>query len=64
MMNSKYKKGDKVEFKFNNNIYNGIIKVVDLGTFGEPTKVQYDILCKENNSLYKHVFEENIIKIL
>ena len=60
-MKNKYNKGDKVKFRFNNEIYYGIINIVDFVTFAEPSKIQYDILCKSNNILYKHVFEENII---
>ena len=60
-MKNKYNKDDKVEFEFNNNIYFGTIKIVNFGTFEETTKLQYDILCERNNTLYKHIFEENII---
>ena len=61
--NPKYKIGDIVEFKCNDDVKVGVIAVVDrFGTFEYTDDVSYDILDKEDKMLYKHFPEDTIIR--
>lgn len=62
----KYKIGDKVSFRFNNEKLSGTVFIVDAyGTFEDPTDVSYDIMVDDDNidntynkCLYKHINEK------
>lgn len=62
----KYKIGDNVSFRFNNEKLSGTVFIVDVyGTFEDPTDVSYDIMVEDDNSdnihnkcLYKHINEK------
>ena len=62
----KYKIGDNVSFRFNNEKLSGTVFIVDAyGTFEDPTDVSYDIIVEDDNSdnihnkcLYKHINEK------
>lgn len=55
----KYDLGDVVEFDLNDKTYTGIVAIIDkYGTFRDNTDVSYDILCKDENVLYKHIRED------
>lgn len=62
----KYKIGDNVSFRFNNEKLSGTVFIVDAyGTFEDPTDVNYDIMVEDDNSdnihnkcLYKHINEK------
>ena len=60
----KYKLGDIVVFKINDNeTKTGTVAVVDTyGTFFDDSDVSYDIRNKEEKMLYKHFSEKYIIK--
>lgn len=59
--NPKFKRGDIVKFTINDEGVVGRIFVVDAyGTFGNPNEIQYDIMCEENNTLYKHICERGV----
>jgi hypothetical protein len=63
--NPKYKIGDIVEFKCNEQIKVGVVAIVDrFGTFENNNDVSYDILNKEDKVLYKHFQEPTIIKVI
>ena len=59
----KFKYGDKVRFKVNDTIEKvGKIYIIDkLGTFFDKSDVCYDIMVEEENCLYKHFNEKDII---
>lgn len=58
-----YQRGDIVTFKlWNGEAVTGKISVVDAyGTFGQSEEPSYDIYCKSENMLYKHIIESEII---
>lgn len=61
--NPKYKVGDKVSFKFDTDILQGEIYVVDkYGTFFDDSDVSYDIYVESKNCLYKHIKEPSIVE--
>lgn len=63
--NPKYKIGDIVEFKCDEQTKVGIVAIVDrFGTFENNNDVSYDILNKEDKVLYKHFQEPTIIKVI
>lgn len=56
----KYKIDDKVKFKYQNNIYEGEVFIIDAyGVFENSDDVHYDIMTKD--CLYKHIIETDII---
>lgn len=58
----KYKRGNKVLFKCADKEKVGYIEIVDKwGTFFDKSDVCYDIMVKEENCLYKHFNEKDII---
>lgn len=59
----KFKVGDKVKFVAGDKTKGGIIEIVDKwGTFFDKTDVCYDIRVEEENMLYKHFNESDIIQ--
>lgn len=59
----KYKYGDVVRFKCNENEKVGIVAIVDAyGTWDDPSDASYDILIKEEKTLYKHFTESCVIE--
>ena len=57
----KYKLNDKVKFKLEDKLIEGYVYIIDeYGTFEYDEDVSYDIMCKENNCLYKHIPEKII----
>jgi len=62
--NPKYTEGDIVKFfDFYNEEKTGIVAIVDEnGTFYDSNNVYYDIHIKEENTLYKHICESNLIE--
>lgn len=59
----KYNIGDTVSFLIDNKAVNGEVAIIDkYGTFEDDSDVSYDIYSKEENILYKHINEKNIIK--
>lgn len=62
--NPQYKLGDIVDFVFNKDqIKTGIVAIVDAyGTLSNPFDASYDILIKEENTLYKHITESFVVK--
>lgn len=59
-MNPKYKPGDTVKFLIEGKIKTGTIVVADECTFFSDLP-SYDIICKEENALYKHVNEDLLL---
>ena len=58
----KYKRGQFVRFEFDGEIMEGTIEIIDTyGTWADPSDVSYDILCMNENMLYKHIREDYII---
>ena len=58
----KFKVGDKVKFIAGNKVKEGIVEVVDKwGTFFDKTDACYDIWVEEENMLYKHFNEKDIV---
>ena len=59
----KFECGDKVRFKVNDTIEKvGEIYIIDKwGTFFDKSDVCYDIMVEEENCLYKHFNEKDII---
>ena len=59
----KYTYGDQLEFKWNNESNKvGIVEIVDsYGTFGQNEEPSYDIYVVENNTLYKHIRESEVV---
>ena len=59
----KYNYGDVVKFKYDDDIKEGIIAIIDrYGTFENDSDVSYDIINKEENILYKHFGEKYVIE--
>jgi hypothetical protein len=58
----KYSRGEKVKFRFNNKgpVLTGVIEFADFGGAFEHDYHSYDIYVKEDNTLYKHVPEDDI----
>ncbi len=63
--NPKYSKSQKVKFKLNGTEeIIGEIYIIDAyGTFGQNEEVSYDIMCKDNNTLYKHIRESDVFPV-
>ncbi len=58
----KYNYGGVVSFIFNGVSKIGIVVVIDLyGTFFQKEEPSYDILVKEEDNLYKHIRESQLI---
>ena len=58
----KFKHGDKVRFKVADKEKVGSIYIIDKwGTFFDKSDVCYDIMVEEENCLYKHFNEKDII---
>lgn len=59
----KYELNDTVQFKWRDDcIKTGVIRVVDAyGTFEQSLEPSYDVLVEEDNCLYKHICESDII---
>ncbi len=57
-----YKLGGRVVFNCNKKQNTGVIRIIDAyGTFMQDEEVSYDIYVEEENMLYKHILERNII---
>ena len=55
--------GDKVKFRFGEEILTGVVEIVDrYGTFEQNDEPSYDLYRKENNTLYKHVRESLVVE--
>ena len=60
----KYKVGAKVSFSFQEETKHGNILSVDrYGTFEDKSDVCYDIINEDENVLYKHINEKEILKL-
>ena len=64
----KYKLGDNVKFTVFNDGQKlqkeGYIYIIDpRGTFFDKSDVNYDIMVDEENCLYKHINEKNVVLI-
>lgn len=59
----KFQLGEKVSFKFGNQILIGTIDIRDFGGSIEHDYHSYDILVKEENMLYKHIPERDVFKL-
>ncbi|KAB2353656.1 hypothetical protein [Bacillus toyonensis] len=59
----KFQLGEKVSFKFGNQILIGTIDIRDFGGLIEQEYHSYDILVKEENMLYKHIPEHDVFKL-
>jgi len=57
-MESKFKKGDKVKFLFNEKEKIGIIIIVN--TYFQMADITYDIYIKKEECLFKHVTESDV----
>lgn len=61
--NPKFEMGDVVIFTVGGKDITGVVVVVDaFGTFQDPSDVNYDIYCENENMLYKHVGEKLVRK--
>ena len=61
--NPKYIYGDIVKFKFNDTEKIGIVAIIDAyGTFADDSDVSYDLMVKDENTLYKHFREDFLIE--
>lgn len=60
----KFNLGDVVLFKFQNEILIGKIDIRDFGGSIEHDYHSYDILVEEQNTLYKHIPERDILEKL
>ncbi|PES65396.1 hypothetical protein CN507_17790 [Bacillus cereus] len=58
----KFNLGDIVQFKYNNEVIIGEIEIRDFGGSLEHDYHSYDILVKEQNTLYKHIPERDILR--
>lgn len=63
--NPKFKKGDLVEFYFDNgkekSRHYGKIEIIDAyGTFEQHKEVSYDIMALDEGGLYKHIVESDV----
>jgi len=60
----KFNYGDTVKFKFDDETKVGTIEIIDAyGTFFYKEDVSYDIMVKEENTLYKHIHEKFVEKV-
>lgn len=60
----KFNYGDTVKFKFGDGTKVGTIEIIDAyGTFFYNEDVSYDIMVKEENTLYKHIHEKFVEKV-
>lgn len=65
--NPKYKEGQLVKFSIFNQYdkqetHEGVIYIVDkYGVFEDDSEVHYDIMCDNENTLYKHIKETSIL---
>ena len=59
----KYQKGDVVKFLARNDVEKtGVIRIIDaFGTFEQDEEPSYDIMVEEENCLYKHIRESEVI---
>ena len=61
----KYSTKDIVEFKINDKVLKGEIRIVDKwGSMECDIDVSYDIFSAEDNTLYKHIQENAIVRKL
>lgn len=61
----KYKRTDRVRFCSYDKEVVGVIEIVDAcGTLDQEDEPSYDILCKEENCLYKHIIESEIVELI
>lgn len=59
----KFKRNDMVVFKFRDDEKCGMIQIVDAyGTFEQDDELSYDICVEEENCLYKHIRETDIVR--
>lgn len=60
----KYTYGDKLEFRWNKNESKiGLVEIIDsYGTLEQHEEPSYDIYCRDNNTLYKHIRESEVIR--
>ncbi len=59
----KYVAGDKILFSFGSQTKEGIIRIVDpCGTMEQQKEPSYDIEVREENRLYKHIVESDVLK--
>lgn len=59
----KFKRNDMVVFKFRDDEKCGMIQIVDAyGTFEQDDEPSYDICVEEENCLYKHIRETDIVR--
>ena len=64
--NPKFKYEEKVKFKFNDEIKEGTIYIIDrYGTWDNPSDVSYDIISTYNGKecLFKHITEKLVSKL-
>lgn len=64
--NPKFKYEEKVKFKFNDEIKEGTIYIIDkYGTWDDPSDVSYDIISTYNGKecLFKHITEKLVSKL-
>lgn len=63
MKTPKYKHEQTVKFKFQDEIKEGYVYIVDEhGTFFQKGEPSYDIMVDSENCLYKHIRESSIIE--
>lgn len=60
----KYKVDDIVTFKIQENIRVGVIEAADFGGAFELDYHSYDVFVKDENCLYKHIPEKDILSQL
>lgn len=59
----KFFKGQEVKFKFNDEILQGVIDILDFGGSLENEYHSYDIFVESSNTLYKHIPEKDISEL-
>lgn len=62
----KFKYGEKVQFKFGDEIKEGTIYIIDkYGTWDDPSDVSYDIMStfEGKECLFKHISEKYVMPI-
>lgn len=61
--NTKIKRNDMVVFKIGDDEKCGMIQIVDAyGTFEQEDEPSYDICVEEENCIYKHIRETDIVR--
>lgn len=59
----KYKEKDFVDFVFNGLEKTGVIAIIDrFGTIEQSEEVSYDIVVLEDNTMYKHIVETDVLR--